>query len=98
MAPLIAHAGPGWHCLKGHFVLLRSRLLDERCRDRARGLPYLAVGLVVAGDALEQLDRAAVGRPVAETGDREPADGRVRTAHRDLLRRGLGRRVITRRG
>src|SRR6476620_3524887 len=88
MAPLIARAGPGWHCLKGHFVLLRSRLLDERCRDRARGLPYLPVGLVVAGDALEQLDRAAVGRPVAETGDREPAAGRVRIAHRELVERG----------
>src|SRR6188472_4727461 len=68
--------------------LLRSRLLDERCRDRARRLPHLAVGLVVAGDALEQLDRAAVGRSVAQTGDREAADGRVRIAHRELVERG----------
>ena len=61
MASLISRAGPGWHCLKGHFVLLRSRLLDERCRDR--GTIQLLEG--IAGDVETDREVRETARAVA---------------------------------
>src|SRR5688572_22719674 len=58
--------------------LLRPRLLQEQRRDGARGLAELGVLVVRVGDAVEELDRVALGRPVPKTDDREPPHRDVR--------------------
>jgi hypothetical protein len=70
---------------EGAHVRLRARLLDERGRHLAGGLAHLTVGLVVAGDPVEELDRAPVRRAVLETEDRESAHRVVRVPHRELV-------------
>ncbi len=64
---------------------LRVRLLDEEQRHRSSRLPHLGVGLVVAGDAVEDHDRLARRRAVLEADDREPPHRHVRVAGCELV-------------
>ena len=54
-------------------------------RNGAGRVADLAIVLVVAGDPLEQLDRAAIARPVPQARDRQPPDGVVRVARGELV-------------
>ncbi len=53
--------------------------------DRAGGLAQLGVLLVGVGDPVEDLDRVALRRAVAQADDREPPDRDVRVARGELV-------------
>src|SRR5688572_3448450 len=65
--------------------LLRPRLLHEQRRDRARRLAQLRVLFVRVRDAVEELDRVALRRPVSQTHDREAPHRDVRIPRGEVV-------------
>ena len=71
-----------WLTRRAYFA---ARLLQKLRRDGARGLAQLRVLIVVVGDPVQDLDRVALRRAVAQAHDREASDGHIRVARSEIV-------------